>query len=163
MMRDEPTIQCSSSGLARRSQALRRVMPTPLILVVGATASGKSSLAAALAERLGGEVVSADAMAVYRAMDIGTAKPSAQELASAPHHLISVLEPDDRCDVSRWLALADAAIAGIRARGRVAVVAGGSPLYTTALLEGLSAGAPRDQAVRSELDARYDASAPSAS
>ena len=129
--------------------------PIPLILVVGPTASGKSALAATLAERLGGEVVSADAMAVYRGMDIGTAKPNAEELARAPHHLVSCFAPDDRCDVSRWLGLADAAIADIHARGRAVIVAGGSPLYTKALLEGLSAGAPRDEAVRDELNARY--------
>lgn len=130
-------------------------MPIPLVLVLGPTASGKSWLAAHLAAQLDGEVVSADAMAVYRGMDIGTAKPTAAELALAPHHLISVLEPGDRCDVSRWLTLAEAAIAGIHQRGRVAVVCGGSPLYTKALLEGLSAGAPRDPAVREALNRRY--------
>lgn len=130
-------------------------MPIPLVLVLGPTASGKSWLAAHLAAQLDGEVVSADAMAVYRGMDIGTAKPAAAELALAPHHLISVLEPGDRCDVSRWLTLAEAAIAGIHQRGRVAVVCGGSPLYTKALLEGLSAGAPRDPAVREALNRRY--------
>ncbi len=132
-------------------------MPTPLVLVVGATASGKSALALALAERLGGEVVSADAMAVYRGMDIGTAKPSDDDLARVPHHLVSILDPGDRCDVARWLSLAEAAIADISARGRRAIIAGGSPLYTKALLEGLSAGAPRDQAIRDELDRRYAA------
>jgi tRNA dimethylallyltransferase len=134
----------------------------PLILVLGPTASGKSALALALAERLGGEVVSADAMAVYREMDIGTAKPGPAELARAPHHLVSVLDPSDRCDVQRWLGLAERAIAGIHARGRAAIVAGGSPLYTKALVEGLSAGAPRDDAVRAELTARYDAEGPEA-
>jgi len=133
----------------------RSVPPIPLILVLGPTASGKSALAATLARELDGEVVSADAMAVYRDMDIGTAKPSPTELAAAPHHLISVFAPHERCDVARWLALADAAIAGIAARGRTAIVAGGSPLYTKALVEGLSAGAPRDEAVRAELNARY--------
>jgi len=130
-------------------------MPILLILVLGPTASGKSALAAQLAAQIGGEVVSADAMAVYRGMDIGTAKPSAAELTLAPHHLISVFEPGDRCDVSRWLALAETAIADIHQRGKVVVVCGGSPLYTKALLEGLSAGAPRDAAVRAALNARY--------
>lgn len=126
-----------------------------MILVLGPTASGKSALAARLASRLGGEVVSADAFAVYRAMELGIAKPGPEELALAPHHLISVLEPEERCDVARWLALAEAAIAGIRERGRLPVVAGGSPLYVKALLEGLSAGAPRDAALRQELEDRY--------
>ncbi len=136
--------------------------PIPLILVLGATASGKSALAVMLAERLGGEVVSADAMAVYRGMDIGTAKPTAADLARAPHHLVSVLDASDRCDVQRWLGLAETAIADIHARGRRVIVAGGSPLYTKALVEGLSAGAPRDAAVRARLTARYDAEGPAA-
>ncbi len=128
-----------------------------VIVVVGPTASGKSALSIALARALGGEIVSADAMAVYRGMDIGTAKPTPNELAAAPHHLVSCLDPEDRCDVSRWLALAEAALADLAGRGRVAIVAGGSPLYTKALLEGLSAGAPRDAAVRDAIGARYDA------
>ena len=94
-------------------------------------------------------------MAVYTGMDIGTAKPSPAERRAVPHHLISCFEPHERCDVSRWLALADAALAEIGERGGCALVAGGSPLYAKALLEGLSAGAPRDQAVREELNARF--------
>jgi tRNA dimethylallyltransferase len=129
----------------------------PIVLVLGPTASGKSALAARLAQRLDGEVVSADAMAVYRGMDIGTAKPGPAELALAPHHLVSVLDPGERCDVARWLGMAEAAIAGIAARGRLPIICGGSPLYTKALIEGLSAGAPRDAAVRAALDAAYDA------
>ncbi len=127
----------------------------PVVLVLGATAAGKSALALNLAEALGGEIVSADAMAVYQGMEIGTAKPTAEERARIPHHLISVVAPEERCDVSRWLALADAAVKDIHARGRQVVVAGGSPLYAKALLEGLSAGAPRDEAVRAELNARF--------
>lgn len=129
--------------------------PLPLILVLGPTASGKSALAAALAAQLGGEVISADAMAVYRDMDVGTAKPDTVTLAQVPHHLISIIDPAERCDVQRWLTLAEQVLADIRARGRLPIVAGGSPLYTKALLEGLSAGAPRDEAVRGALDARY--------
>jgi tRNA dimethylallyltransferase len=127
-----------------------------VIMVLGATASGKSTLALSLARALDGEIVSADAMAVYTGMDIGTAKPSDADRAAVPHHLVSCIEPDERCDVSRWLALADAALADIERRKRRIVVAGGSPLYAKALLEGLSAGAPRDLAVRMELNARYD-------
>ena len=125
----------------------------PVVLVLGPTASGKSSLAVSLAERLGGEVVSADAFAVYRGMDIGTAKPAAAIRARVPHHLIDVLEPGERCDASRWLALAEVAIADIAARGRVPVIAGGTPLYTKLLVEGLSAGPPRDEALRAALSA----------
>lgn len=131
-------------------------MVQPVILVVGPTASGKSALAARLAARLGGEVLSADAMAVYRGLEVGTAKPGPAELALAPHHLISVVEPEDRCDVARWLDLAENVLRELRSRDRLAVVAGGSPLYTKALVEGLTAGAPRDAAVRDGLNAAYD-------
>jgi tRNA dimethylallyltransferase len=131
-------------------------MSAPVVVVLGPTASGKSALAVALAQRFAGEVVSADAFAVYRGMDVGTAKPTAAERQGVPHHLLSVIAPSDRCDASRWLALAEAAIAGIRARGRLPIVAGGTPLYVKALLEGLSAGAPRDPAVRGALEARYE-------
>lgn len=128
----------------------------PVIVILGPTASGKSALAVALAQRLGGEVVSADAFAVYCDMDLGTAKPTTAEQQGVPHHLLSVIEPSDRCDVSRWLTLANAAISDIRARGKLPIVAGGTPLYVKALLEGLSAGAPRDPAVRGALEARYE-------
>lgn len=131
-------------------------MTLPLVVILGPTASGKSALAVALAQRFAGEVVSADAFAVYRGMDVGTAKPSLVEQQDVPHHLISVLEPSDRCDVQRWLELAEQAIAGMRARGHLPIVAGGTPLYVKALLEGLSAGAPRDPAVRGALEARYE-------
>lgn len=132
-------------------------VPPRIILVLGPTASGKSALAADLAVRLGGEVVSADAFAVYRGMDVGTAKPDAASRARVPHHLIDALEPGDRCDASRWVGLAEAAIAEIVARGRVPVIAGGTPLYTKLLVEGISAGPPRDEAVRAALQAAYDA------
>ena len=128
----------------------------PLLLVLGPTAAGKSVLAARLAAKLGGEVVSADALAVYRGLDIGTAKPGPDERALAPHHLIDVTEPDQRSDLARWLARAETAIADIYARGRRVVVAGGSPLYTKALVEGLSAGPPRDDVVRAALMIRWD-------
>ncbi len=122
--------------------------PVRLVVVVGPTASGKSALALSLAQALDGEVVSADAFAVYRGMDIGTAKPSAQALALVPHHLVSVFDPAERSDVQRWLTLAEAAIHGIRGRGRLPIIAGGTPLYVKLLLEGISAGPPRDEQVR---------------
>ena len=131
-------------------------MATPVVVILGPTAAGKSALAVALAQRFAGEIVSADAFAVYRGMDVGTAKPSAEEQQGVAHHLISVLEPSDRCDAQRWLAMAETAVAGIRERGHLPIVAGGTPLYVKALLEGLSAGAPRDPAVRGLLEARYE-------
>jgi len=96
-------------------------------------------------------VVSADAFAVYRGMDLGTAKPDATVRAAVPHHLIDILEPEERCDASRWVALAESAIQAIHARGRLAIVAGGTPLYTKLLIEGISAGPPRDEGLRAEL------------
>lgn len=129
--------------------------PIPLVVILGPTASGKSALAVALARRFQGEVVSADAFAVYRGLDIATAKPTPAERGEVPHHLIDVFDVDERCDASRWLRLADAAVADIHARGRLPIVAGGTPLYTKALLEGLSAGAPRDATVRAALQERY--------
>lgn len=127
----------------------------PLVVILGATAAGKTALALALAQTFGGEIVSADAFAIYRDMDIGTAKPSAAERALVPHHGVSAIEVSDRCDCQRWLSLAETAISDIHARGRLAIVAGGTPLYVKALLEGLSAGAPRDAALRDRLTARY--------
>ena len=124
-------------------------------MVLGATASGKSSLAIALAQALNGEVISADSMAVYRGMDIGTAKPTADEQAAAPHHLIDVFDPEHHCDVQHWLDLADEAAHDITSRGKQPIIAGGSPLYTKAFLEGLSAGTPRDPVVREQLEAEY--------
>jgi tRNA dimethylallyltransferase len=110
----------------------------------------------ALARRFGGEVVSADAFAVYRGMDIGTAKPTTVQREGVPHHLIDVIPCEERCDAQRWLALADAALADLKARNGLPIVAGGTPLYTKALLEGLSAGAPRDAAIRRQLQERYN-------
>ena len=130
-------------------------MPVPLIVILGPTASGKSALAVRLAQVFAGEVISADAFAVYRGMNIGTAKITAEEQHGIPHHLMSVFEVEERCDVSRWLTLAEVAIADTRARGHLPMIAGGTPLYVKALLEGLSAGAPRDATVRAALDARY--------
>ena len=138
------------------------VMPVPLIVLIGPTASGKSRLAVDLALVLGGEVVSADAFAVYRGMDIGTAKPTTGERRGVPHHVIDMIEPQDRSDGARWLGWADTAIAAIHGAGRPVIIAGGTPLYVRFLLEGMSAGAPRDETVRRELDARYDAIGPAA-
>ena len=125
-----------------------------MIAIVGPTASGKSALAMRVAERLGGEIVSADSRQVYRGMDVGTAKPTAEERARVPHHLIDVVDPGERYDVLRYQRDGRAALTEIRARGRVALVVGGTGLYVRALLDGLDlASLPHDPAVRARLEA----------
>ena len=109
----------------------------PLIVLVGPTASGKTSLALRLAEEFDGEIVSCDSVAVYREMEIGTAKPSREERALAPHHLIDVVWPDEACTAGDYSRLAREAIAGIVGRGKVPIVAGGTGLYLRALVDGL--------------------------
>ena len=99
---------------------------SPLIAVVGATATGKSDLAIALAQHLDGEVVNADALQLYRGMDIGTAKVTEQERAAVPHHLLDVLEVTEEASVSAYQRAARAAIDAIRARGRTPILVGGS-------------------------------------
>ncbi len=126
----------------------------PAILLMGPTATGKSALAAALAERFGGEIVSVDSAQVYRGMDIGTAKPDAALRARIAHHLIDILDPTQAYSAARFAADAQAAIDAIRARGRVPILAGGTMLYFKALTEGLSALPQANAAVRAELDAR---------
>lgn len=146
-------------GIPRISPAPYSPAVLPFPLIVGCTASGKSALALALARQAecAGlppvEIVSADSMQVYRGMDIGTAKPSIAERAETPHHLIDIREPTDAFSVDQWLALAEEAIADIRARGRLPVVVGGSLLYAKALLEGLFEGPAADEATREALRA----------
>jgi len=108
-----------------------------LLVIVGPTASGKTALACELAERLDGEIISADSQQCYRGLDAGTAKPTAEERARAPHHLLDVAEPEEQLDAARFVQLADAAIADVAQRGKRAVVAGGTGLWIRALLRGL--------------------------
>jgi tRNA dimethylallyltransferase len=124
-----------------------------VIAIVGPTASGKSALAMRVAERLGGEIVSADSRQVYRGMDIGTAKPTVEERGRVPHHLIDVADAGEHYDVLRYQREGRAALAAIRARGRVALVVGGTGLYVRALLDGLDlASLPHDPSVRARLE-----------
>jgi tRNA dimethylallyltransferase len=125
----------------------------PLVAVVGATATGKSDLAIALAAHLGGEVVNADALQLYRGMDIGTAKVTAEERAGVPHHLLDVLEVTEEASVSAYQREARAAIAGIRARGRTPILVGGSGLYVRAVLDDIEFP-PTDAALRAHLERR---------
>ena len=125
-----------------------------MIAIVGPTASGKSALAMRVAERIGAEIVSADSRQVYRGMDIGTAKPTIAERARVRHHLIDLVDPGERYDVLRYQRDGRAAFADIRARGRVALVVGGTGLYVRALLDGLDlASLPHDPDVRARLEA----------
>ena len=130
---------------------------TPLIAVVGPTASGKTGLAVRIAQRWGAEIVGVDASQVYRGMDIGTGKATADELLGVRHHLLDVAHPHDAFDAQRFVTLADAAIAEIRARGQRVVLCGGTGLYLRALLEGLSEVPPVDPEVARVLRARIDA------
>jgi tRNA dimethylallyltransferase len=125
-----------------------------VIVILGPTAGGKSDLAMELARRLGGELVSADSMQVYRGMDIGTAKPTAAERAEVPHHAIDLVDAtEEGFTVAKWLAVADQAIADIQARGRVPIVVGGTNLYIRAFLEGLDEAPAADAAFRAALEA----------
>lgn len=125
-------------------------------MVLGATATGKSSLALELASRLGGaEIVSADSMAVYRGMDVGTATPDAEARARVPHHCIDLVDPSEDYTVARYQTDAAQAIAGIEARGGVAVVVGGTGLYVRAVVDDLDIPG-RFPDVRHELDAEPD-------
>src|SRR5262249_21678061 len=124
----------------------------PWLLLAGPTAVGKSELALALADKLGGEIVSVDSMQVYRGMDIGTAKPSSTERSRVRHHLLDVAEVNEPFDASRFAVLARTAISDIRARNRVPILCGGTGLYFNALLKGLGKAPPGDPALRKELE-----------
>jgi tRNA dimethylallyltransferase len=126
----------------------------PAVLLMGPTAAGKSALALALGERLGGEIVSVDSAQVYRGLDVGTAKPDAATRARVPHHLIDILDPTEAYSAARFAHEALAAIADIRKRGRLPIVAGGTMLYFRALSEGLSALPGANSKLRAEIDAR---------
>jgi tRNA dimethylallyltransferase len=128
----------------------------PLIVIAGPTASGKTALALEVAQQLDAEIISADSQQVYRHFDIGTAKPSAEELAVLRHHLISVVDPLEDFSAARFGKLADAAITDIRARGKRVVVVGGTGLYLRVLLHGVMPGPSRDEALRAELEAYAD-------
>jgi len=129
----------------------------PIVVICGPTASGKSGLALQLAEHVACELVSADSVQVYRGLDIGSAKPTAAEREAVPHHLVDVADPSEVYDAGRFVEEADAAIAAIRAQGRLPVVVGGTGMYLRALLYGMIDAPPRDDALRAELQLRVEA------
>jgi tRNA dimethylallyltransferase len=119
--------------------------------VTGPTAAGKTQVGIELARLLGGEVLSLDSMAVYRHLDVGTAKPTPQERASVPHHLVDIVEPEDEFSLAQFLAAAHEVVNETRARGRVPVFVGGTPLYLKGLLRGIFSGPPADWDLRRRL------------
>ncbi|HLB25154.1 MAG TPA: tRNA (adenosine(37)-N6)-dimethylallyltransferase MiaA [Nitrospirota bacterium] len=125
-----------------------------LLIIVGPTAVGKTELALALAEEINAEIISADSMQVYRGMDIGTAKPTPDERARVPHHLIDVADPREEFSAGRYVKLAEEAIEDIRGRGKVPLVVGGTGLYVRSLVDGLFEGPGADRALRDELTER---------
>lgn len=128
--------------------------PAVLVMIMGPTAAGKSELALEVAERLRGEIISVDSAMVYRGMDIGTAKPSADERARVAHHLIDILAPHEAYSAARFCTDARRAIEHARARGRLPVLAGGTMLYFAALQGGLSTLPQADPRMREQLAAR---------
>lgn len=133
--------------------------PPTLLVVTGPTASGKTAMAVELAERHGFEILSMDSMAIYRGMDVGTAKPSPDERSRVPHHLIDLVEPHDMFDTARWCEAAAMVLAEVQGRGRTALFVGGTPLYLMAFFKGLMQGPAADPALRAALEAR-EASTP---
>src|SRR5437868_3051458 len=125
---------------AGAAMAVETAHPPPLLVILGATASGKSALAMAVARRTAAEILSADSMQVYRGMDVGTAKPTQAERREVRHHLLDLVGPDETFAVARFVELADCAIADASSRGARLIVTGGTPLYYKALFEGLFEG-----------------------
>ena len=121
--------------------------------LTGATAVGKSQISLALASQLGAEIISMDSMTIYRGMDIGTAKPSTEDQASVPHHMIDIVDPDEEYSIARYLEEAHARVADIKQRGREVLFVGGTPLYLKALLRGLNSGPPADWKLREQIEA----------
>jgi tRNA dimethylallyltransferase len=136
------------------SRALNESETVLAVLLLGPTGSGKTALSLALAEQFAGEIVSCDSMAVYRGMDVGTTKPTTDERARVPHHLIDVANPDQPFTAGDYCRTARAALRDIAARGRLPIVTGGTGLYLRALTEGLFSGPPRQQALRTKLHIR---------
>ena len=125
---------------------------SPVCVILGPTASGKSALAHAVAKRVGATVLAVDSMTVYRGMDVGTAKPSAQERAEVDYRGLDLVDPDREFSVAEWLNVADAVLADVVGEGRPVIACGGTPLYYQSLFRGMFEGPPADPAFRQSLD-----------
>jgi len=137
---------------ARKTESAVGARDPLAILLLGPTGSGKTALSLALGERFAGEVVSCDSVAVYRGMDLGTAKPTPEERSRLPHHLIDVANPDQPFTAGEYSRQARAALQAIAARNRLPIVTGGTGLYLRALTEGLFSGPARQTELRARLD-----------
>ena len=130
-------------------------MPTTadplLVAIVGPTGSGKTALSLAIAERFDGEIVNCDSVAIYREFEIGTAKPSAEDRARAPHHLINILDPEQQMTAGEYARCGREVLEKIKARGKMPIVVGGTGFYLRALLEGLFEGPERSEELRARL------------
>jgi tRNA dimethylallyltransferase len=127
--------------------------PVSPIFIAGPTAVGKSEIAFLLAEQLGGEIISADSMQVYRGLDIGTAKPSPAERARVPHHLIDICELTENFDAAQFIRLAQKAVEEIQSRNKIPIFCGGTGLYFKAFLSGLGEAPATNPELRAELEA----------
>jgi tRNA dimethylallyltransferase len=140
-----------ASVSAENRSAISSAAEPLAVLLLGPTGSGKTALSLELAQRFNGEIVSCDSVAVYRGMDLGTAKPTAEEQARLPHHLIDIVDPDQPFTAGKYSRQARAALRQIVACGRLPIVTGGTGLYLRALTEGLFAGPARQQELRDRL------------
>lgn len=132
-------------------------MMDKILCVAGPTASGKTALAVALAKAYDGEVISCDSMQLYRGMDVGTAKPTEEEMQGIPHHMLSVCEPSEPFSAGKYAQTADPILRDILARGKTAIVCGGTGLYMDALISGKAFAPSPADGVREELEAQFDA------
>ncbi len=149
---DEPRVKSADAPARPRGSGSDR----PLLVLVGCTATGKTSVAIELARHFGGEIVSADARQVYRHLDIGTAKPTYDEMNAAHHHIVDHVDPVDSYNAGLFTEEADAAIEAIRAKGMFPIIAGGTGLYLRALIHGLDPAVGRDPALRDKLEREAD-------